>query len=102
MTDAEKVLWSRIRGKQLQGLQFYRQKPLLNYIVDFYCAKAKLVIELDGGQHFNSEHQQKDRIRELALERIGLRTLRFSNLQVLTETEAVLTVINTVIKQRLS
>ncbi len=49
MTDAEKLLWSRLRNKQILGLQFYRQKPILNYIVDFYCPAANLVIECDGG-----------------------------------------------------
>ena len=49
-TDAEQALWYRIRRKQIQGVQFYRQKPLLAFIVDFYCPAAKLVIELDGGQ----------------------------------------------------
>jgi very-short-patch-repair endonuclease len=48
MTDAERLLWSKIRGKQLKGYQFYRQKPIGNYIVDFYCPKANIVIELDG------------------------------------------------------
>ena len=52
MTEAERVLWSRIRGKQLKGLQVYRQKPIGRFVVDFYCPKAKLVIELDGGQHY--------------------------------------------------
>jgi very-short-patch-repair endonuclease len=48
MTDAEQCLWARLRRKQLGGMQFYRQKPLGPYIADFYCATAKLVIELDG------------------------------------------------------
>jgi very-short-patch-repair endonuclease len=51
MTDAEQRLWHRIRRKQIRGVQFYRQKPLLAYIVDFYCPAAKLVLELDGSQH---------------------------------------------------
>lgn len=55
MTDAEKLLWSRLRNKQILGLQFYRQKPLLNYIVDFYCPAANLLIECDGSQHFTEE-----------------------------------------------
>ena len=50
MTDAERLLWSKIRSKQLKGFQFYRQKIIGNYIVDFYCPKSKLVIEVDGGQ----------------------------------------------------
>jgi len=49
MTDAEKLLWSKIRGKQVKGLQVYRQKPIGRFIVDFYCPKAHLVIEVDGG-----------------------------------------------------
>jgi very-short-patch-repair endonuclease len=53
MTDAERLLWSRLRRKQLKGLQVYRQKPIDGFIVDFYCPKANLVIELDGGQHYS-------------------------------------------------
>ena len=49
MTDAEQLLWLRLRRKQILGLQFYRQKPILNFIVDFYCPKANLVIECDDG-----------------------------------------------------
>jgi very-short-patch-repair endonuclease len=49
LTDAEQVLWKRLRWKQIRNDQFYRQKPLINFIVDFYCSKAQLVIELDGG-----------------------------------------------------
>ena len=60
MTDAEQTLWQRIRRKQIRSVQFYRQKPLLNYIVDFYCPKARLVIELDGSQHFEPVHQKRD------------------------------------------
>ncbi len=89
MTDAEQVLWHRIRRKQIQGVQFYRQKPLLTFIVDFYCPAAKLVIELDGSQHFEAEHQAKDQDRDAALAGLGLRVLRFDNRQVLLETDAV-------------
>ncbi|MBP9011503.1 MAG: DUF559 domain-containing protein, partial [Syntrophaceae bacterium] len=49
MTDAERLLWSRIRKKQISDVQFYRQKNIGNYIVDFYCPQGRLVIELDGG-----------------------------------------------------
>jgi len=59
MTDAEKLLWSKLRGKQLNGHQFYRQKIIGRYIADFYCPKSKLVIEADGGQHYGSEGQKK-------------------------------------------
>lgn len=100
MTDAEQLLWYRIRRKQIQGVQFYRQKPLLDFIVDFYSPSAKLVIELDGCQHFEEEHQVKDQTRDVALARLGLHVLRFDNRQVLLETDAVLEVINMIVKER--
>ncbi|MDE1461204.1 endonuclease domain-containing protein [Spartinivicinus poritis] len=93
MTEAEQKLWQLVRRKQIHGKQFYRQKPLLDYIVDFYCPAAKLVIELDGGQHYDANHQEQDRIRDQALTELGLTVLRFDNRQVLTETHAVLEVI---------
>jgi very-short-patch-repair endonuclease len=58
MTDAEKLLWSKIRGKQLSGLQFYRQKIIGNYIVDFYCPRTRLAVEIDGGQHYSAEGKE--------------------------------------------
>ena len=100
MTDAEQMLWYRIRRKQIHGVQFYRQKPLLAFVVDFYCPAAKLVIELDGSQHFEAEHQAKDQDRDAALASLGLRVLRFDNRQVLLETDAVLGVIDEVVRGR--
>lgn len=93
MTDAEQCLWQNIRNKQIAGVQFYRQKTLLSFIVDFYSPKAKLVIELDGGQHFEPDYQAKDQKRDVELAAAGLKVLRFDDRQVLTETEAVLKVI---------
>ena len=101
MTEVEQVIWYRVRRKQIMAVQFYRQKPLLNFIVDFYCAKARLVIELDGGQHFEDEHQEKDIIRDKALMDIGLLVLRFDNYQVLSETESVINRIYEVVAERL-
>ena len=101
MTAAEQVLWQRVRRKQIGGVQFYRQKPLLSYVVDFYCPAAKLVVELDGSQHFEQEHQSKDRLRDEALVRLGLQVLRFDNRQIMLETEAVLAVIDRVARARL-
>ncbi len=102
MTDAEQVLWKCIRRKQIQGVQFYRQKPLLDFIVDFYCAKAHLVIELDGSQHLEPGHQQKDAVRDQALGMLGLCVLRFDNRQVLMETDSVVAVIDEVVLEQLS
>jgi len=64
MTEAEKLLWSRIRGKQLKGFQVYRQKPIGRFVVDFYCPKANLVIEVDGGQHYSEEMRARDGWRD--------------------------------------
>jgi very-short-patch-repair endonuclease len=90
MTDAERCVWRYIRDKQIKGLQFYRQKPILNYIVDFYCPKAKLVIEIDGGQHYEEEHELKDAERDKNLEKLGLKVIRYNNLDVLTNIDGVL------------
>ncbi|MDQ1314350.1 MAG: hypothetical protein QG662_459 [Pseudomonadota bacterium] len=101
MTDAEQVLWQRIRRKQIQNVQFYRQKPLLAFIVDFYCPAAKLVVELDGSQHFETGHQAKDRARDAALAGLSLRVLRFDDRQVLLETDAVLAAIDEAVTGRM-
>lgn len=93
LTDAEKLLWSKLRGKQILGLQFYRQKPILNYIVDFYCPAANLVIECDGGQHFTIEGLESDRTRDEALAQLGLKVLRFDNGQIMTKLDDVVEVI---------
>jgi len=82
MTESERVLWSRLRGKQLRSIQFYRQKPIGGAIVDFYAPKAKLVVEVDGSQHLDEEYAQKDARRSASLEQQGLHLLRFTNLQV--------------------
>jgi very-short-patch-repair endonuclease len=82
MTDAEKMLWLKLRRKQLKGYPFYRQKILGKYIVDFYCPKANLVIELDGSQHYSEIGKAKDRIREETLGERGLKVLRFSDRDV--------------------
>jgi very-short-patch-repair endonuclease len=90
MTDAERNLWAKIRGKQLKEKQFYRQKNIGNYIVDFYCPAAKLIIELDGGQHYSENMQKKDEIRDSYLNQLGFRVLRFSDREVLKNIEGVL------------
>ena len=78
MTPSERALWSRLRRKQLRDVQFYRQKPIGNYIVDFYAPKSKLVVEVDGSQHLGSIHKQNDAERDSYLESAGLQVLRFN------------------------
>jgi very-short-patch-repair endonuclease len=91
MTDAERFLWSKLRRKQLKEYQFYRQKNIGNYIVDFYCPAAKLVVEIDGGQHYAEENIVKDEARDKFLSGLGFRVLRFSNSDVLKNIEGVVT-----------
>jgi very-short-patch-repair endonuclease len=102
MTDAERQLWHRLRDKQVMGIQFYRQKPIGAYIVDFHAPAVQLVIEVDGAQHLEDEHRQKDHERDAYLEAQGLHVLRFDNLQVLQQTEAVVERIFDVVKERLN
>lgn len=99
MTDAEQKLWVKLRRKQILGIQFYRQKMIGNYIVDFYAPKAKLVIEVDGSQHTDKDGHKADVKRDEYLFARGLRVLRFDNLQVLNETEAVVEKIFAFIKK---
>ena len=88
-TDAERKLWQRINRDQLLGFRFNRQKPLLSYIVDFYCAKAKLIIELDGSQHYEPDYQEKDAIARCRIKSLGFTVMRFSNDEVMREIEGV-------------
>lgn len=90
LTDTEKHLWSKIRGKQIKGARFYRQKTIGNFVVDFYCPKAKLVIEVDGGQHYEENGKEKDKTRDEYLQKTGLRVLRFTNMEVLKNIEGVI------------
>ena len=89
MTDAERFLWSKIRRKQLKEFQFYRQKNIGDYIVDFYCPAAKLIVEIDGGQHYSEENIVKDEVRDKFLSDLGFRVLRFSNSDVFKNIEGV-------------
>ena len=93
MTDAERLLWPRLRRKQIKGVNFYRQKPLGNYIVDFYCPAANLVVEVDGGQHYTDEGKAKDCQRDDYLANLDLKVLRFSDTEVLKEIDAVIKLI---------
>ena len=88
-TDAEAKLWRALRDRRLDGFKFKRQVPCGPHIVDFLCAEAGLVIEVDGGHHWWRGHQGKDFRRDRALRSQGLQVLRFSNLDVLHNLDAV-------------
>ena len=89
MTPAEAALWQRLRGKQLDGWHFRRQHAVGPFIVDFFCAKAKLVIEVDGSIHKQQVEYDAERTTWLESER-GYRVIRFTNQAVLTDIEGVL------------
>ena len=79
-TPQERHLWYDFLSEY--EVRFQRQKVIGNYIVDFYCHKAKLVIEIDGSQHYSSDEIQKDELRTKFLEGLGLKVIRFNNLQI--------------------
>ena len=89
-TDAERKLWSKLRLKQLNGCQFYRQRAIGNYIVDFCCPALKLVIEVDGSQHYSDTGIKADMLRDDYLQSCGLKVLRFNDYDVLTNISGVI------------
>jgi adenine-specific DNA-methyltransferase len=89
--DAERKLWQRLRGRQLAGFKFRRQHPVGPFFADFCCVGAGLIVELDGGQHFEPEAIEADRRRTAELNRLGFEVLRFDDRQALAETDGVLT-----------
>ena len=102
MTDAEQKLWYQLRRKQLLGIQFYRQRPLGEYIVDFHAPEVELVVEVDGSQHQEQDAIQYDSARTAYLKSLGLTVMRFDNLQVLNETDSVLEMIHQYVRDRQS
>ncbi len=99
-TDAERILWSELRGHRLLGAGFRRQVPIDRYIADFVCHAARLVIELDGGQHFSSQGEQRDALRSAAIEAKGFQILRFANKDVMSNRAGVLETIAAAIAAR--
>ena len=89
-TDAETVLWNRIRNRQIDGQKFVRQVPIDDYICDFVCRERRLIVEVDGGQHNESV---TDAIRDHRLAEDGYRVLRFWNNDVLGNIDGVLTML---------
>ncbi len=87
-TQAETLLWERIKNKQL-GVQIRQQHPIASFIADFYCHQARLIIEVDGGYHRIPEQYEYDESRTEELKKYGLRVIRFSNEEVLNDTQGV-------------
>ena len=88
-TDAERKLWSKLRLKQLLGYQFYRQRVIGNYIVDFCSPALKLIIEVDGSQHYTDKGNRADLIRDHYLRYCGFNVLRYNDYEVLTNTDGI-------------
>ena len=84
-TKAEARLWKLLRNRNFEGLKFRRQYPVKHYIVDFCCIERRIVIELDGEYHLDKEQKEKDELRDLLLQNLGYRVLRFSNKTVFQE-----------------
>jgi very-short-patch-repair endonuclease len=102
MTKAEIILWSRLRSKQVEGFKFRRQQPLLDYIVDFYCHKLKLIIEVDGDFHSQNNIPKYDQKRDNILRLNGYQILRLSNFEVETEINLTISKIQLYIHEILS
>ena len=99
MTKEERKLWYEYLRSA--SVRWNRQKQLLDFIADFYCYKARLIIELDGGQHYDDENIKADKKRTKALEEQGLKVLRFTNLDIKYNFKAVCETIETEVKKRL-
>jgi very-short-patch-repair endonuclease len=97
-SDAERLLWTSLKGSQLLGYKFRRQQGIGQYVVDFYCPAKKVAIEIDGATHWTEEEQKRDRDRQHSIEVSGIRVLRFTNDDVYTNKDGVLNAILTVLE----
>jgi very-short-patch-repair endonuclease len=86
-TETEKIIWGKVLSKDKTGYRFLRQKPIDRFIVDFYCSKLSLVIEIDGGSHIKK--RGTDEMRDKFLKQIGITTLRFTNEEVINNIKLV-------------
>jgi very-short-patch-repair endonuclease len=99
-TDAEKELWAILRNRQLNGVKFRRQFPVGSYILDFYCPDHRLGIEADGGQHYERKGRVQDDLRTRELNKLGIAIIRFSDHEILTNSEGVFEVIQKAIAKK--
>ena len=97
-TPAEQILWSHLRKRQLKGYKFRRQHVIGRFVVDFYCAEASLVVELDGGIHHTT--RERDAARQAYLKSLGLRVVRVANRDVETGVESIVGCIEMMLPDR--
>jgi very-short-patch-repair endonuclease len=101
MTRSEMLLWEKLRRKKIYGLTFRRQHPINLFIADFYCHKAKLVIEVDGSLHEIESYKTRDKGRDDEFEKFGLITIRFSNDDIIYDIDSVIKKIKEVCSKRI-
>ena len=89
-TEAEKILWQKLRNRQINGFKFFRQCSIGKYIADFYCSELRLVIELDGSHHYEENVFEYDKIREEFMKSLDIKTIRFNNLDVFKSLDEVM------------
>ena len=100
-TDAEKKLWTILRNRQINGVKFRRQFPVGRYILDFYCPDYRLAIEADGGQHYENKVKDQDDLRTRELNNLGIEMIRFTDREILTNSDGVVEAIqNAIAKKR--
>ena len=95
MTEAEKILWSCLRNRKFYGFKFRRQHPVSDFIADFYCHEANLVVEVDGEYHNDSEQRAYDENRTYHLKELRIKVIRFTNSEVINNLDYVLHEIST-------
>lgn len=100
LTDAERAIWKELRAHRLNGASFRRQKPIGPYIVDFVCDAGNLIVEIDGGQHYEPQGIERDAQRDRYLAFKGYSVLRFNNHDVLTNKAGVLETITTALQTK--
>lgn len=98
-TETEIYLWLKLKGRQMYGYDFHRQKPIDSYILDFFCYELRLAIEVDGYSHEFLEVYQKDTVKEKRMSELGISVLRFSDEQVLKDMENVIRAIEFYIEE---
>jgi very-short-patch-repair endonuclease len=100
-TSAEQILWEEIRNKKIENVKFRRQHAIMKFIADFYCHEAKLIIEVDGDVHEQTEVKERDKGREFELEKAGIKIIRFTNEEIYYEMNSVLEKIREVLRERI-
>ena len=98
-TNAEEILWQRLKGKQIEGNKFRRQVSITEYVVDFYCPKLNLAIEVDGVTHSTTDEIEYDNDRQARIEILGIVFLRFRNEEIFNNLEKVISEISDKVKE---